>query len=70
LIGSLLHPVREAIPAETGQIHQVDILNVGPLAHVLDQPPERRGFEFKTGLVVHLVVHGSTSADSWRFAGT
>jgi hypothetical protein len=41
------------LPAESGQVHQVDVLNVGPLLKVRYQTPEGGGFQFGTGLVIH-----------------
>src|SRR5215470_17416828 len=41
-------PARQAVAAEAGQIHQVDVLNVGALLQVRDQAPEGGGFEFGT----------------------
>ena len=40
-VGGILHPVGEAIAAETGKIHQIDILNVGSLLQVRDERGER-----------------------------
>src|SRR3972149_6061327 len=51
--GRLLHPVRQAVAAEAGEIHQVDVLHVGALAQVRDEAPVDGGFEFDAGLVVH-----------------
>src|SRR5215218_8426055 len=48
-----LHPVGEAIAAEAGEIHHVDILHVGTRAQMVEQTPEGGGFEFGAGLVVH-----------------
>ena len=53
-LGSGSIPFRQAIAAEAGQIHQVDVLHVGTLAQVLHEPPEGSGLEFGTGLLVHL----------------
>src|SRR6516162_10402457 len=50
-IGGVLHPVRQAIAAEAGEIHQVDVLHVGVLAQMLDQAAERGGLELGAGLV-------------------
>src|SRR3954466_936423 len=50
-VGLFLHPVRQAVAAEAGQVHQVDVLDVGAPAQVLDQAPENGGFEFGFGLV-------------------
>src|SRR5580700_502279 len=49
-VGRVLHPVGQAVAAEAGQIHQVDVLHVGAGAQVLDQPAVDGGF--KLGLVV------------------
>src|ERR1700744_3792066 len=51
-VGFLFHPVRQAIAAEAGEIHQVDILDVATRAQMLDQPPENRRFKFRSGFVV------------------
>src|SRR5262249_52092059 len=53
LVRRLLHPVGEAIAAEAGEIHQVDVLHVGTAAQVLDQAAIDGGFEFGAGLLVH-----------------
>src|SRR5262245_15352902 len=55
-VGRLLHPVGQAVAAEPGEIHQIDVLHVGARAQVLDQAPEYGGFELGAGLVVG--VHG------------
>src|ERR1700730_5390194 len=55
-------PFREAVAAKAGQVHQIDVLNVGPLAQMLDEAAEGCGFEFGAGLVVHrdlLLIAGS-----------
>src|SRR5947209_19575395 len=39
-VGLFLHPVRQAVAAEAGQVHQVDVLDVGAGAQMLDQAPE------------------------------
>ena len=52
LVGGFLHPVRQAIAAEAGEIHQVDVLHVGAAAQMLDQAAVDRGFEFRGGLLV------------------
>src|SRR5215469_3155010 len=46
-------PFREAVAAKAGEVHQIDVLNVGPLAEMLHEAAERRGLEFDAGLVVH-----------------
>ena len=38
-------PVRQAVAAEAGEVHQVDVLDVAAFAQVLDQPAEGGGFE-------------------------
>src|SRR6266550_2123600 len=51
-VGGVLEPIGQAIAAEAREIHQVDILDVGPRSEVLDQAPEGRGFEFRSGLFI------------------
>src|ERR1044072_2917235 len=46
-------PARQAVAAEAGEAHQVDVLNVGALLQMRDQAAEGGGFEFGAGLVVH-----------------
>src|SRR5579883_53191 len=46
-------PARQAIAAETGQVHQVDVLHVRARPQMLDQAAEGGGLEFGLGLVVH-----------------
>ena len=38
-------PVGQAVAAEAGEVHQVDVLDVGAFAQVVDKPPERRRLE-------------------------
>src|SRR5580704_220697 len=52
-LGRRAVPFRQAVAAEPGQVHQVDILHVGTLAQMRDEGAEGRGFEFGAGLVVH-----------------
>ena len=40
---SLCGPVAEAVAAEAGEPHQVDILGVRPVAQMFDQPAIDRG---------------------------
>src|SRR5471032_3078369 len=56
--GFLAIPARQAVAAETGQIHQVDVLNVGALLQVRHQPAKGGGFELGAGLVVHGALLG------------
>src|SRR5688572_898055 len=51
-------PVRQAISAESCEIHEVDVLDVAPAAEVLDQPAEGGGLEFGSGWLVDL-AHGN-----------
>src|SRR6516162_6693804 len=53
LLRFLVIPPRKAIPAEAGQVHQIDVLDIGPLAEMFDEAPECRGLELGAGLVVH-----------------
>src|SRR6266851_10080478 len=46
-------PFRQAVPAKAGQVHQIDVLDIGPLAQMLDEAAKRCRFEFGAGLVVH-----------------
>src|SRR5579885_2183465 len=55
-LGGLLVPVREAVPAEAGKLHEVDVLHVAPLAEMRNEPPEGFGLE----LCACLFVHGRT----------
>src|SRR6267154_5290557 len=59
LVGLLLHPVGQAVAAEAGEIHQVDVLHVDPRAQMVDQTPEDGCFELGAGLVVE--GHGCCS---------
>src|ERR1700754_1199527 len=43
-------PARQAVAAETGQVHQVDVLDIGALLEVRHQAPEGGGLEFGAGL--------------------
>ena len=62
-VGLFLHPVGQAVAAEAGQIHQIDVLDVGPGAQVADQAPENGGFQFRSGFVVDR--HGLGSCVTW-----
>src|SRR5581483_12521155 len=52
-LGGFLVPVAEAVAAEASKVHQVEVLHVGALAQMLDQPAEGGGFELGTGTVIH-----------------
>src|ERR1700690_3523199 len=51
--GFLLEPVGQAVAAEAREIHQIDILNVGTRAQMLDKAPKDGGFKFRSGFVVN-----------------
>src|SRR6266436_4047518 len=53
LLGFGAIPLRQAVPAEAGQVHQIDVLDIGPLAQMLDETAKRCRFELGAGLVVH-----------------
>src|SRR5258706_8680859 len=52
-VGFVLEPIGQAVAAETREIHQIDVLDVGAGAQVLDEAPEHRGFKFRSGFVVN-----------------
>ncbi|WP_408858560.1 hypothetical protein [Acidiphilium sp. PA] len=45
-------PAGEAVAAEPGEVHQVDILYVGPLAQMRDEAAKGGGFERGAGCIV------------------
>src|ERR1700751_4843088 len=51
-VGGVLHPVGQAVAAEAGEIHQVDVLDIGPFTQMVDETPEGGGFDFGSGFVV------------------
>src|ERR1700730_14091081 len=53
LLGRLAIPPRQAIAAEAGEAHQIEVLHIGALAQMLHQAAKRRRFELGRGLVVH-----------------
>src|SRR5690606_34564876 len=53
-------PLGQAVPAEAGQVHQVDILDVLAFVQVSQQPPEHSGFDL--GALVHC---RSTPVQTW-----
>src|SRR6185369_10263718 len=53
LAGLLAVPARQAVAAESGEIHQVDVLHVRALLQVRNQAAEGRGLQFGAGLVIH-----------------
>ena len=52
--GAFAVPAAEAIPAETGKIHHIDILDIGARAQMRDQLSEGCGFQFLAGGVVEV----------------
>src|SRR6266852_8783255 len=54
LLGRGAVPFRQAVAAEAGEVHQIDVLHVGALAQMRDQRAERRGLKLGAGLVIHL----------------
>src|ERR1700757_158558 len=64
LLGSGPIPFGQAIAAEAGQIHQVDVLHVGTLAQVLHEASEGSGLEFGTGSFIHLASPVARAAES------
>src|SRR4029077_17994579 len=51
-VGLFRHPVRQAVAAEAGQIYQIDVLDVGAGAQMVDKAPENGSFKFRSGFVV------------------
>src|SRR5690349_6494735 len=63
--GGVLVPVRQAIPAEPGKVHEVDVLHVGPFPKMFDEPPECRRLEFGPRRDIkfnHLIAPGPRAA--------
>src|SRR5204862_1330975 len=54
LLGRGAVPFRQAVAAEAGEVHQIDILYIGAFAQMRDQRAERGRFELGAGLVFHL----------------
>ena len=46
-------PFRQAVPAEAGQIHLVNILNIAAFLEVFDKPAKCGGLDFFFSVVVH-----------------
>src|SRR5262244_3634099 len=53
LLGGRPVPFGQAIAAEAGEVHQVDVLYIRALAQMRDQLPEGGGLQFDARLVVH-----------------
>src|SRR5215204_3287082 len=60
-VGRVLEPVREAVAAEAGEVHEVEVLHVGSRPQMLDQPAEGRRLELAARRLVD-VVHERASA--------
>src|SRR5947207_724211 len=54
LLGRGAVPFRQAVAAEAGEVHQIDVLHIGAFAQMRDQRAERRRFELGAGLVFPL----------------
>src|SRR4051794_12904315 len=59
----LLEPVRQAVAAEPGEVHEVDVLHVRAGAQVLHEPAQDRRLEFSPGFWIDVVHDGF-----WRFS--
>jgi hypothetical protein len=53
VVGRGLVSLGQAVAAEAGQVHQVDVLRVGATTQVLDQTAKGGSFEFGAFLIVH-----------------
>ena len=53
LLGGGTVPFRQAVAAEAGEIHQIDVLHVGALAKMLHQAAKGGRLKLDAGLVVH-----------------
>src|SRR5471032_2353288 len=61
-IGSGLVPLRQAVTAETGEVHQVDVLHILAAVQVRDQSTKGGGFKFEAFLIGH---GGLAEGQSW-----
>src|SRR5258708_6529308 len=52
-VGFLLEPVGQAVAAESREIHQIDVLDIGAGAQMLDKAPEDGGFKFRSGFFIN-----------------
>ena len=48
-------PLCEAVPAEPREIHEVNILHVGPALQVCYQATKSGGFNFNTSFFIHKI---------------
>src|SRR6516162_7707753 len=60
LLGLLAIPPRQAIAAKAGQVHQIDVLDIGPLLEMRNEAPECSGFELDASVVVHRILLGNS----------
>ncbi len=65
LLGGAHQPLGEAVAAEVGQDHQVDVLDLLVLVQVAQQAAEGGRLEFGAGRVVQ-VLHRVTPSDGFR----
>src|SRR5690348_4010369 len=67
-LGRLAVPPAQAVAAEPGEVHQIDVLHVGALAQMIHEPAKSRSFQFSAGRLVELrCSHGGPpSACSWK----
>ena len=63
-------PLRQAVPAEPREVHDVDVLDVGALAEVLHQPAERRGLDLGARLIGNVGHAPMHSHVVWKRAWT
>jgi hypothetical protein len=51
--GGIFEPVCQTIAAESGQIHEIDILHIAALAQMANEPSEHCGFKFNLRFIVN-----------------
>lgn len=56
-LGSRMVPFGQAIAAEIGDDHELDVLHLGMRAEMIHQPAEYRGLEFGTLGFVHIRIN-------------
>src|SRR5690242_10475832 len=57
LLGGGAVPLGQAVPAEPGQVHDIDVLDIRALPEVGDEAAKRRGLELGASAVVDRVGH-------------
>src|SRR3954451_239363 len=60
-VGRVLEPVREAVAAKAGEVHEVEGLHVGSCPQMLDRPEKRRRLKLAQRRITN-VVHERASA--------